>query len=266
MEELLTIQDLRTWAPRPGAGRGRRKVIDGVDLRIDEGEKLVLLGNGESGKSVLLRSVTRLVEGGRYAGKVHLRGFEHNLLKCRRGRLRRVRGGQIGYLPGDSRTILHPASVVRDQFIDLLKWHRPEVHDVREEMTYWFHEAGIAAPEARMRMRASELDPVSRIRVGVAMAFCTFPRVLLADEPTEDLDACSQAEILALIEKLLAKSGIGMIYATRDFRVAMRVAERAAVLRRGRIVEEGEVAGMIKAPAHEATAALLEAVPRGHLG
>jgi ABC-type dipeptide/oligopeptide/nickel transport system ATPase component len=254
-EALLTVKELSAWA------RGRRLIIDDVTLRIDDGETVSLAGFSGSGKTAFLQSLTRLAEGVRYTGQVHLRGYEQNLLRCRRHRLRRVRGGQIAYLPGDPDAVLHAAVTVGEQMASLLKWHRPEVRDRQEESVYWLYQAGIAEPETRMRLRAGALDAVSRIRLGVAMAFCTFPRLLLADDPTRQLDACSQADLLVLIEKLRVKTGIGMIYATRDIRVAAKMGRRLVVLDGGRVVEDGPLRETLESPTSRVTAILTETAP-----
>jgi ABC-type glutathione transport system ATPase component len=259
-EALLTVSELSVW------GRRRRLIIDDVNLEIDDGETVCLAGFAGSGKTVFLESLTRLVSGMRYEGQVHLRGHEQNLLRCRRHRLRRVRGGQIAYLPGNPDAVLHPTVPVGEQMAVLLKWHRPEVRDRQEESVYWLYQAGIAEPEARLRLPASALDAVSRIRLGVAMAFCTFPRLLLADDPTTRLDASSQADLLALIEKLRVKTGIGMIYATRDLRVASKMGKRLVVLDGGRVVDDGPFAKTLESPTSPVTAVLAETTPCAVLG
>ncbi|MEM8953616.1 MAG: ATP-binding cassette domain-containing protein [Verrucomicrobiota bacterium] len=231
---LLEVKELSIW------GRGRRLLLDDVSFRMEDGETVSVVGHAGSGKTVLLEGMTRLGTGQRYAGHVHLRGYEHNLLRCRRGRLRRIRGGQISYLPGDPEALMHPAVPVGEQMAALMRRHRPEVRDWREESVYWLHQAGIAEPEVRLRLRAGALDIFSRVRLGVAMAFCTFPRLLLADDPTRRLDVSGQADVLELLEKLREKMGIGMIYATRDLRVGMEMGSRVILLDEGRVaLEEG---------------------------
>jgi ABC-type glutathione transport system ATPase component len=254
-EALLTVSELSA------RGRGRRLIVDDVNLRIDDGETVGMAGFADSGKTAFLQSLTRLGAGVRYTGQVHLRGYDQNLLRCRHRRLRRVRGGQIAYLPGDPDAVLHPTVTVGEQMASLLKWHRPEVRDRREESVYWLYQSGIAEPETRMRMPAGALDAVSRIRLGVAMSFCTFPRLLLADDPTRRLDVCSQADLLGLIEKLRLKTGIGMIYATRDLRVAAKMGRRLVVIDGGRIVEDGPLKQALESPTSQVTAVLAETTP-----
>ncbi|MEM7146550.1 MAG: ATP-binding cassette domain-containing protein [Verrucomicrobiota bacterium] len=232
---LLEVNELSAW------GRGRRMILDEVTLRVEDGESVSVVGHAGSGKTALLDGMTRMASGTRYSGQVHLRGYEHNLLRCRRGRLRRVRGGQISYLPGDPDVVLHPSVTVGEQMAAMMRQHRPEVRDWREESMYWLYQAGIAEPEARLRLPARVLDALSRVRLGVAMAFCTFPRLLLADDPTRRLDACAQGEIMLLIEKLRMKTGIGMVYATRDLRVGAKMGSRLVLLDDGRVVGEGPV-------------------------
>ena len=259
VEPLFTIRDLRVNLGN--RLRGRIDVINGVDLELNDGETLAVVGEGGSGKTTLIEVVTRLIAGARCEGRVHLRGFSENLLRASERELRMLRGGQISYLFGGMRDSLHAHVSVREQMQEVLSIHRPEVKNFEEEIIYWLSKVGIADPEGMMSAYANKLDLVSRIRIGVALALGTLPRLLIVDEPTAGLDQSNREEMLDLIQSITDSAGTSVLIVTRDIRIACKIADRIAVMEEGRIVESGEAALIVRSPTHPLTQELLRVTP-----
>ncbi len=258
-DALLTVIDLEMSLPSRLARR--REILRGVSFEIHDGETLALLGETGCGKSLVLRAITGLGFRGKTRGKVHLRGDARNLLKARTARLRRLRGGRISYLFGDAELGLYPHVSVGAQMKDVLICHRPELVDAREEMVHWLSKAGVPEPEVSLTAMPGELDSVLRMRILIAIAFSTLPQLILADEPTSQLDQASQEMVLGLLGELTEQTGVAMLLTTRDFRVAYRVADRLALLEGGVIVESGPLESILNSPRHELMRELLAATP-----
>ena len=259
VEALLSVQDLRV-SVRDRFGN-RAEVVKGIDFELRDDEVLAVLGETGSGKTALIESLTRLGDGAKCRGRVHLRGHRGNLLRKSSRSLGKVRGGQISYVFGGMRAALHSHVSIRDQMKEVLNRHRPQVKDEDEEIVYWLSKVGIAEPEPSMRLFPWKLGLLNRIRVGVALGMCTLPQVIVADEPAAGLDQSGQDEILRLIRELKARVGVAMLLTTRDFRVVHKLANRVAVLEAGTIVETGDLATVTEFPKHELTRRLLDVTP-----
>lgn len=259
VEPLFSVRDLRVNLGNHL--RGRIDVINGVDLEIQDGEILAVVGEGGCGKTTLIEVLTGLIAGARCEGRVHFRGFSENLLRASERELRMLRGGQISYLFGGMRDSLHAHVSVREQMKEVLDIHRPEVKNSDEEIIYWLSKVGIADPEGIMPTYAWNLDRISRIRIGVAMALGTLPRLLIADEPTAGIDQSNREGLLDLIRSVTSIAGTAVLLVTRDIRVACRIADRIAVMEEGRIVESGETALIVRSPTHPLTRELLRVTP-----
>jgi ABC-type dipeptide/oligopeptide/nickel transport system ATPase component len=260
----LTIRfDART---RRAAAPGR-PAVDDVSYGIPDGQTLALVGESGSGKSVSALALTRLLPEppARYEqGEVLLDGC--NLLALPESELRRVRGGKIAYVFQDPATSLHPVFTVRQQMTEVLALHRPDLPSGRcardAEIVRALAEMGIAHPEQRLGAYPHELSGGMAQRVGIAMALASQPQLLVADEPTTALDATVQRQIMDLFRELKASRGLSILLITHNFSIIGGLADRVAVMFRGRIVETGATAEVLQAPQHPYTRALLECIPR----
>ncbi|MFV1994165.1 MAG: ATP-binding cassette domain-containing protein [Verrucomicrobiales bacterium] len=262
MAELEPLLSVRGLEVRERAFRGSsRYLLRGCDLDIHDGETVAVIGATGSGKTALGQALTRLARGVRCRGTVHLRGQPGNLLRASGWRLGRVRGGSIGYLFGATRGGLDSDVPVRAQMVEVLNRHRPEVKQEEEEIVYWLSKAGLVDPENLMSARPRNMDLMVRTRVGIAIAMCAFPQVLVADEPAAELDAANQERILKLLGDLVEATGVAMLVLSRDFRVAIQLAERVVVLREGEIIEQGPLSAIINSPGNELTREILDFTP-----
>ncbi|WP_448074170.1 ABC transporter ATP-binding protein [Georgenia yuyongxinii] len=239
-----------------GAGAPARRLVDDVSFTLGAGERLAVIGESGSGKSLTALAVAGLLAPGLQArGSVSVAGTE--VVGAPEAVLNRVRGAGVSLVFQEPRTALDPLMRIGRQIAEPLRRHRglrgAELGDgVRELMRE------VALPERAERAFPHEVSGGQRQRVAIAMALACDPKVLIADEPTTALDVTVQAEILNLLRREVRERDMALVFITHDMGVVAQVAERVVVLRSGRKVEEGDVAGTIAAPRHPYTRRLVE--------
>jgi oligopeptide/dipeptide ABC transporter ATP-binding protein len=255
----LEIEGLVTSFP---AGGRRIPVVDGVDLRVEEGEVLALVGESGCGKSVTALSAMRLVpKPGRVdAGRVRIGGRE--ILDLPVPAMRQVRGSEIAMIFQEPMTSLNPVMAAGDQVVEAIRLHeRVSRREARERTLALFRRVGIPDPEERLDAFPHQLSGGLKQRVMIAMALSTRPRVLIADEPTTALDVTIQAQILELLRELQHELRSAILLITHDLGVVNELADRVVVMYGGRIVEEGTRHQVLGAPRHPYTKGLLASIP-----
>ncbi|MCQ9156904.1 ABC transporter ATP-binding protein [Acidomonas methanolica] len=246
---------------------GTATVLDGVSLHIARGETLALIGESGSGKSVTALAVMGLLRGGTVSGgRIMLtgRGGQRDLARLPEREMRHLRGGEIAMIFQEPMSALNPLMRIGAQILESLTLHRPDLRTPsrrREEAAALLAQTGIADPPRALRAFPHELSGGMRQRVMIAMAFCASPALLIADEPTTALDAATRGRILALIRAMAASHGTATLFITHDFGAAAAVADRAAVLYAGRLLEDGPIAAVLDSPAHPYTQGLIASLP-----
>jgi len=257
---LLEVRDLEVSFP---AGRGEALALRGVDLSLDAGERLGIVGESGAGKSMLGFAILDLIaEPGRIsAGSVHVDG--ENLLDIPRERLRRIRGNRISMIFQDPMMTLNPVLTIATQMVEVLEAHGIASGSAARRRAREMLEA-VQIPSAAARLDAypHELSGGLRQRVVIAIALIAEPEIIIADEPTTALDVTIQAEIMALLLRLCRETGVGLILITHDLGVVAEVTERLIIMYAGRVVETGPTGEIIAAPRHPYTAGLLGALPQ----
>ncbi len=246
---------------------GGPAAVDDVSFAVGAGETLAVVGESGSGKSVTALAMTRLLPEppARYeAGEILLDG--RNLLTLPERELRAVRGGGIAYVFQDPGTTLNPVLPVRAQMDEVLALHRPDVPANRRardaEIVRALTEVGITEPARRLLAYPHELSGGMAQRVVIAMALACRPKLLVADEPTTALDATVQRQIMDLFRELKGRLGMSILLITHNFGILHGLADRVAVMFRGRLVEEGKTEDVLRAPQHPYTRALIDCIPR----
>ena len=246
---------------------GGSPAVDDVSFSVATGETLAVVGESGSGKSVTALAMTRLLPRppARYEhGEILLDG--RNLLTLPERELRAVRGKEIAYVFQDPATSLNPVFTVRQQMGEVLRLHRPEVGHARTaqdaEIIHALTEVGITEPARRLGAYPHELSGGMAQRVMIAMALACRPRLLVADEPTTALDATVQRQIIELLKEIKARTGMSILLITHNFSIIGGLADRVAVMFRGRLVEEGRTEEVLKAPQHPYTRALIDCIPK----
>jgi len=259
---LLEVADLRTVFH---AERGAVEAVRGVSFSLANGETLGLVGESGCGKSVTAMSVTRLLReppAEILAGsRIRFRGEE--LLDASPERMRAIRGSGIGMIFQEPMTSLNPVLRVGEQVAETIRAHEGgERAAVRARVVELLDRVGIPEPDRRYEAYPHQLSGGMRQRVMIAIALACGPELLIADEPTTALDVTIQAQILDLLAELRAELGMALLLISHDLAVVSQVADRVAVMYAGRIVEEGPVPGLFRAPRHPYTQGLLRALPR----
>jgi peptide/nickel transport system ATP-binding protein len=177
---------------------------------------------------------------------------------------RRVRGRQVGFVLQDALVSLDPLRTIGAEIAETLRLHRfGDRAKRRERVLELLTAVGVPEPELRARQLPHELSGGQRQRALIASAIALDPPLVIADEPTTALDVTIQAQILDLLGAMKDR-GTGLILISHDLAVVSRLADRVAVMRNGRLVEEGAVADVLTQPQDPYTQALLDAVPAAH--
>ena len=244
--------------------------VDGIDFDVDRGETFCLVGESGSGKSVTALSLLGLLPAGiatHPAGEARFDGTDTtgpvDLLRLDEAGQRRIRGRRIAIIFQEPMTSLNPVFTVGEQLLEALSLYRPELDPpaAREAAIEALARVRIPDPQQRLDEYPHRLSGGQRQRVMIAMALAGSPELLVADEPTTALDVTVQAEILRLLEDLQKTTGMGLLFITHDFGVVAQIADRVAVMRHGRIVEQGPLKRVLREPIHAYTQRLLAAVP-----
>src|ERR1700761_7236016 len=239
------------------------KAVDGISFAMAEGETLAVVGESGSGKSVTALALTRLLASppARYvSGRILFQG--RNMLDLPGDELRQVRGKQIAYIFQEPSSSLNPVFTIGYQIREAIELHRPELSDVRGEIVRALAAVGIHNPESRLDDYPHQLSGGMQQRVMIAMALACQPTLLVADEPTTALDVTIQKQIIDQLQELKKRVQMAIILITHNFGIIGGLADRVAVMFRGKIVEYGETHTVLSNPQHPYTKALIECIPQ----
>lgn len=243
--------------------------VDGVSFDLVPGETLGMAGESGCGKSLTALAVCRLIPGtlqARVSGKVLVvtrSGREVDLMSLGRKGLRRVRGGEIGMVFQEPGASLNPLFRIGDQVAEGIHEHLGmDRKAARREAVHWLERVHLPDPARVARAFPHQLSGGMQQRAMLALSLAPRPRILLLDEPTTALDVTVQAGILALIAELCAQEDLAVLLITHDLALLQDTTDSTCVLYRGRVVERGPTAAVLRSPRHPYTAALLSCRPR----
>jgi microcin C transport system ATP-binding protein len=239
---------------------GPRKAVDRVSFTLDAGEKLALVGESASGKTVTALSTLRLIENARLSGDILFNG--KSVLAMPPDELHQLRGRDIAVIFQEPMTALNPIYTVGDQIVESLVLHTPlRGAAAWAEAVAAMRRVGIDEPERRARSYPHQLSGGQRQRAMIAMALACNPKLLIADEPTTALDVTIRLQILELLERLRAEAGMALLLITHDLNLVRRFADRVAVMEKGVLVEQGTTEQVIGRPQHPYTQKLVNSRP-----
>jgi peptide/nickel transport system ATP-binding protein len=260
-ERLLDVKNLKTYF---FTDEGVVRAVDGVDLYIDQGETLGVVGESGCGKSVTALSIMRLIPqppGKIVEGQILYNGLD--LVTIPANKLRKIRGKEISMVFQEPMTSLNPVFTCGEQIAEALRLHeglgRRDAMDKTVEMLKVVH---IPNAERRVKEYPHQLSGGMRQRVMIAMALSCSPNLLIADEPTTALDVTIQAQILELLNELKSKLRMAVMLITHDMGVIAETAQRVVVMYAAKVAEEAPVGDLFKEPLHPYTQGLLRSIPR----
>lgn len=255
---LLSIKNLTVEYP---GRKGTFTAVDDVSLDVAPGEILGLVGESGAGKSTIGTALMGLLDApGRVAGGQILLDGEDT------SRIPHLLGRRISMIFQDPLTSLNPLFTVEQQLTETIRSHRKMPQpQARTEAIALLASVGIADPETRIDQYPHQFSGGMRQRVVIALALCSDPDLIIADEPTTALDVSVQAQVLNLIRDLAISRKLGVILVTHDMGVIAQTADRVAVMYRGRLVEIGPTRQVIDNPSHDYTKSLIAAVPRADI-
>ena len=259
-EKLLRIKDLKTYF---FTERGVVKAVDGINLEIGRGKILGVVGESGSGKTATALSIVRLIS---YPGKI-LNGYilfqGENLLEKNEREMRHIRGNRISMIFQDPMSCLNPVFTVGDQVAEAIRLHQDIPRsEIEQSVVNIFEKVGISDAKKRLKEYPHKFSGGMRQRVMIAMALSCHPDLLIADEPTTNLDVTIQLQILNLMRKIKRDFKTSILLITHDLGVIAEMADYVAVMYAGKIMEYSDVMKIFSNPLHPYTKALLESVPR----
>lgn len=247
--ELLRVSNLTVRTPAA-------ELVRELSFSIAAGERLGFIGESGSGKSLTALAIAGLLPAGlSSSGSARLSGTE--TIGADEATLRPLRGPAIGFVFQEPLTALDPLMRVGKQIAEPLRRHLGLRGDALQQAVA-DSLAEVTLPDARIaRAYPHELSGGQRQRVALAIALAARPRLLVADEPTTALDVTVQAEVLGLLERLVAERGMALLFISHDLAVVSQMTDRVLVLQNGEAIEAGPVAGLVRAPQHAYTQQLV---------
>ncbi|MBU2646040.1 ABC transporter ATP-binding protein [bacterium] len=259
-EPILEIKDLCVDFE---VRRGTVRVLNNLDIHLERGEALGIVGESGCGKSMTALSIMRLIPvppGNIAQGEILLNG--RNLLNLKEKEMQDIRGNEISMIFQEPMTSLNPVFTNGSQVAESIQRHQSVSRaTAKKKAIEMLRLVGIPAPEQRFAQYPHELSGGMRQRVMAAMALSCEPSILIADEPTTALDVTIQAQIFDLLRDIQKKINTAIILITHDMGVIAEFATRIVVMYAGRKVEEGPVREVISNPRHPYTRGLIRCVP-----
>ena len=256
---MLVIKDLAVKFPNRF---GDVTAIEDVDMVIKPGEIHGLVGESGAGKSTVGAAVIGLISSPGYIANGELTLGDTDLRCLTPEQQHAIRGDRISMIFQDPQTSLNPLMTVEDQLIETIQTHSdvsyPEAHKRAVDL---LEEIGIKNAQERIKAYPHQFSGGMRQRVVIALALCTDPELIIADEPTTALDVAVQHQVLDLIRELADRRKIAFMLITHDIGVIAQIADRVTVMRNGRTMETGETKQVLGNPQHPYTVALMDAVP-----
>ena len=264
-KRVLTIENLQvsfdTYA-------GEVQAVRGVDLHVDAGEVLAVVGESGCGKSVTAQTIMKLnpmpparIKGG------SIRLGEHDIVAASEREMQKIRGKEVAMIFQDPMTCMNPTTQVGKQVVESVRMHEKMTSaQAREQAVASLDGVRIPNPAERAKQYPHEYSGGMRQRAMIAMALSCKPRLLIADEPTTALDVTIQAQIMQLLHEMREKTDTAIILITHDLGVVAGIADRVAVMYAGKVVETGTSREVFYDHKHPYTKALLGSLPKSDTG
>lgn len=265
MSPLLDIRQLSVAFPTE---TGKVRAVEQISVSLVASETLAIVGESGSGKSVTALAIMGLLSSSaQISGEIWYAppegGQPVNLLALSPEVRRTYRGGAIAMIFQEPMTSLNPVMTCGQQVVEAILLHQKVTREVAQQQAIdLFQEVKLPYPETLMHRYPHQLSGGQIQRVMIAMALSGNPELLIADEPTTALDVTIQATILQLLAEIRDRRRMSILFITHDMGVVSKIADRVAVMYRGRIVETAGVYELFSQPQHPYTKGLLSCRPQ----
>jgi len=262
MAELLRVSGLQTHYTSFGGSRVI-KAVDKINFTLREGETIGLVGESGCGKTTTCLSVVGLLPPAAriVGGSIEFDGEE--LTRKSPREMRRIRGRRIAMILQDPMASLNPLFSIYTQVAEPAFYHqRVRGRSLRERVRQLLRAVRIPSPEVRMREYPHQMSGGMRQRVVGAIAMAGGPKLIIADEPTTNLDVTIQAQYLEVLKDIQRETGVALIFVTHNLGIVAKMCDRMAVMYAGKIAEQGSVRDLFRAGRHPYTQALLGSMPK----
>jgi len=261
MAPLLEIKGLKTHFSTDDS---ILQAADGVDISINRGETLCVVGESGCGKTVTAMSILKLIAmppGRIAAGQIIFEG--RDLVPLSSDQLDEIRAKEIGFIFKEPMTSLNPVLTVGEQIAESLRRHENVTRKQALERTIEMLKlVQIPNAEGRVHNYPHQFSGGMRQRVMIAMALACKPKLIIADEPTTALDVTIQAQILDLLQDMKERFRMAVMLITHAMGVVAETAQRVVVMYAGKVVEEADVDALFADPGHPYTQGLIRSIPR----
>jgi oligopeptide/dipeptide ABC transporter ATP-binding protein len=262
MSPLLRVRDLQTHYVSFGGAR-TVKAVDGISFTLDEGETLGIVGESGCGKTTTCHSIVGLLPPAAriVGGAIEFAG--RDLVGLRQREMRHIRGAQIAMILQDPMASLNPLFSIYTQVAEPAYYHRGiRGRSLRERVRELLNAVRIPSPAQRMREYPHQMSGGMRQRIVGAIALSGGPRLIIADEPTTNLDVTIQAQYLDLLKDLQEETGVAVVFVTHNLGIVARMCDKLAVMYAGKIVEAGSVRELFNDAKQPYTKGLLGSMPK----
>ncbi len=261
IEPVLIIKDLSVDIQ---VMRGKVPAVRGMDLDVQKGEILGLVGESGCGKTTSMLAIARLLpkNAAVKVARMNIDGIE--AAHVTEKELLKIRGKKVAYIFQDPQASLNPVMKIREQIAEAILVHQPDkdAQSLEQELISLMEDVQIKQAQIWLDSYPHQLSGGMKQRVMIAIALANSPSILIADEPTTSLDVTVQSEILKLLKIINQKKGMSIIFITHDLAVAGKICDRIAVMYTGKIVEIGDVDIILRSPSHPYTRNLWNSIPR----
>ena len=256
--KILQIKDLSVYFKTAG---GTFKAVDGVSFDIEKNKVFGLVGESGSGKTLTALSIIKLLPEGASitGGNILFNGA--NMLDADKEDLRALRGSKISIVFQDPSSSLNPVFTIGYQITESILAHQSLTRDnARELALEYLSRVHIADPAKILHDYPHQLSGGTKQRIGIAMALVNSPELLILDEPTTALDVTIQSQILDLLDEIIEKEKLSILFISHDFGIIARMCDEVGVMQKGKIVEIGDKKRILNDPKEPYTISLLESV------
>jgi len=256
-EPLLKIEGLSVTVYEGGRAKN---IVNGIDLEVQKLGIVALVGGSGSGKTTTGLAILRLLQPGVSisGGQIHFEGVD--LLKLPKEKMRQLRGSSISMVFQEPLDAFNPVFSIGYQINEVLLFHTQLNSQQRRERLYELLDlVGLPEPKQLAKSYPHQLSGGMRQRAMIAQAIAANPKLMIADEPTSNLDVTLQAKIMELFNKLRNELNLSILLITHDLGMVEHMADRIVVMRSGEVVEAEATRMIVEKPKHEYTRQLIKA-------